>query len=81
MGSRGSRLSRSIQWFRESDVDEMRVAFALVKEIVEERLRASKSELARKKTLAPLRTRKAEASQDTVKVVEPPAQATVVGAS
>lgn len=41
MATRGSALSRSVAWFREGNLDEVRIAFALVKEIVEGRLNKS----------------------------------------
>jgi hypothetical protein len=41
MASRGSAVTRAVKYFREADVDEMRVAFALVKEVVEGRLHTS----------------------------------------
>lgn len=42
MASRGSRLSRAVQFFREGDLDEARVAFQLVEEIMTARLSDAK---------------------------------------
>jgi hypothetical protein len=39
MAARGSKLSRAVAFFREGDLDEVRVAFTLVKEAVEKRLK------------------------------------------
>lgn len=38
MSARGSKLSRAVQFFREGDVDEVRVAYTLVSEIVKSRI-------------------------------------------
>ena len=38
MATRGSALSRALTFFREGQIDEVRVAFTLAKEIVERRL-------------------------------------------
>lgn len=43
--SKGSRLSRAIQFFREADVDEARVAFQLVKEVMDGRLAPTQPKL------------------------------------
>jgi hypothetical protein len=57
MASRGSALQRALKYFRESDVDEMRVAFTLAKEIVERRLamvpRATEARQPRQRTRKP----------------------------
>ncbi len=52
MASRGSALSRAVKFFREGDLDEVRVAFKLVEEAVEKRLKAATAD-------APKRTRRA----------------------
>ena len=39
MASRGSKLSRALQYFREADPDEARVAHVLVNEIMAKRLK------------------------------------------
>jgi len=41
MASRGSAIQRFLKYVREADVDEVRVAFTLAKEIVERRLDAA----------------------------------------
>ena len=43
MASRGSALTRAIKFFEDGDLREVRVAFQLVKEVVEARLLAAKS--------------------------------------
>jgi hypothetical protein len=42
MASRGSKLQRAVDFFREGSLDEVRVAFQLVKEVVDERLAQAK---------------------------------------
>lgn len=42
MASRGSALQRAVSYFRSSGLDEARVAFQLVKEVVEARLAEAK---------------------------------------
>jgi hypothetical protein len=54
--SRGSKLSRAIQFFREASYDEARVAHILVNEIMSERTRRESDKSA--KTPAPKRTPK-----------------------
>lgn len=39
MGARGSQLSRAVEFFRSANLDEARVAYILVKEVMEPRLR------------------------------------------
>ncbi len=41
MATRGTALSRALNYFRTADVDEARVAFQLTKEIVERRIATS----------------------------------------
>jgi hypothetical protein len=64
MASRGSALSRSVRFFREGELDEVRVAFQLVKEIVERRLAEAKQG-APAKTRKPRKSRQADAGVTT----------------
>ena len=57
MASRGSAIQRFLKYVREADVDEVRVAFTLAKEIVERRLTATQMD----KPEVRKRTRKAKA--------------------
>jgi hypothetical protein len=59
MAAKGSKLSKAIGYFQESDLDEARVAYALVGEIINKRLGVGALALAAKKTRKP-RTPKAK---------------------
>lgn len=67
MATRGSALSRSVEFFRSANLDEARVAFQLVKEVMEQRLsKASQPTLPFNKT----RTRKAKAKERVLSPAE-----------
>jgi hypothetical protein len=63
MAAKGSRITRVMGYFREADLDEVRVAFTLVEEIVGDRLkRAAESSKSQTKAAAtPRRKRRTKA--------------------
>lgn len=75
MGARGSQLSRSIEFFRSANLDEARVAYALVKEVMDKRLSQAKLSVARQNAAAatPRKSRSKKATPPGVGVVSSPA--------
>jgi len=68
MASRGSAIQRFLKYVREADVDEVRVAFTLAKEIVERRLamvpRATEARQPKQRTRKPKADGAVSASKD-----------------
>lgn len=50
MASRGSRISRVLEFFREGDADEARVAHVLVNEIMAKRVKVAPKQVRKKRT-------------------------------
>jgi hypothetical protein len=71
--SRGSALSRSVQFFRESNLDEARVAFQLVEEVMDARMKEAeagkKSQRAAASTPRKQRRTKAQIAADKAAMV------------
>lgn len=68
--AKGSALSRSVRFFREADIDEARVAFSLVKEVMDGRLNPTGQTISRK--LRKRRRTKAEIAAQNLMEKEAP---------
>jgi len=72
MASRGSKLSKAVQFFREANLDEARVAFQLVGEIMDARLDEAINASKASRPKAVRRTRKAKTNaSETVQPTHP----------
>jgi hypothetical protein len=69
--SRGSKLSRSIQFFREASYDEARVAHILVNEIMAERTRRQGDKEAKTPAPRAVRARKPKVAVAAAKPLDP----------
>lgn len=74
MAGRGSQMERALQFFREGQLDVVRVSFQLVKEVVEARLAEGKSTASRQAKAAstpraPRKKRRTKAQMEAAKEV------------
>jgi hypothetical protein len=74
MAARGSRIGRVCQFFRETDIDEARVALTIVKEIMEARMGGNTTKI-KDKVIRKKRRTKAQMEAQRVMETEAPGMA------